>query len=115
MNADEQANQRTYDRSREKRFESVARRRDLERNDAVSYLLSEHPQHLTRCLFVLDGLPCCSRTYDPGPISPEEEAFYEGTPIGALYGLAGSERFAADLAGWTIRFQGDDAGGGYDA
>lgn len=46
-------------------------------------------------------LPACSRVYDPGP-RPEDESLYEGTGIGALYGLAGSEHHAWQLAGWTL-------------
>lgn len=46
----------------------------------------------------------CSRSYDPGP-TPEDEAMYEGTGIGALYGMDGSEKFAWQLAGWNLATQ----------
>ena len=39
--------------------------------------------------------------YDPGP-EPDDPSLYEGTGIGALYGLPGSERFLAELGDWTI-------------
>lgn len=46
----------------------------------------------------------CSRTYDPGP-PPEDESMYEGTGIGVLYGLAGSDVHAWQLAGWNLTTQ----------
>lgn len=61
-------------------------------------------EHRDFCMFVEEGQPPCSRLYNPGP-ALEDEAMYEGTGIGALFGLAGSERFAWQLAGWNLTTQ----------
>ena len=39
--------------------------------------------------------------YDPGP-EPDDPSLYEGTGIGALYGLPGCERFLGELGDWTL-------------
>lgn len=43
--------------------------------------------------------------YDPAPYReaiPHDTRMYEGTGIGALYGLPGSERFLSELGGWRL-------------
>lgn len=45
--------------------------------------------------------PTCSRTYGPGA-HPDDLGMYEGTGIGAIYGLEMRADHAADLAGWTV-------------
>lgn len=58
--------------------------------------------HAKFCVFG-EGDPC-SRTYWPGP-TPDDEAMYEGTGIGALFGLDGSDCHAWQLAGWNLATQ----------
>lgn len=43
--------------------------------------------------------------YDPLPYPeavPADPRMYEGTGIGALYGIPGSEHFLAELGDWTL-------------
>jgi hypothetical protein len=52
-----------------------------------------------------------SRRYDPLPYPealPDELFTYEGTGIGALYGLPGSEIHAWQLAGWNLTPRGKE-------
>jgi hypothetical protein len=42
-----------------------------------------------------------ARVYDPGQ-EPDDPTLYEGTGIGALYGLPGSEKYLAELGDWTL-------------
>jgi hypothetical protein len=61
--------------------------------------------HAKLCMFGPDDP--CSRTYDPWPdkeASPDP-LVYEGTGIGALYGLKGSEHHLWQLAGWNLKTQ----------
>lgn len=58
--------------------------------------------HAERCVF--GPAKACSRTYDPMPYAEAEPAdtrLYEGTAIGALYGMPGPE-LAPLLEGWEI-------------
>lgn len=45
------------------------------------------------------------RVYDPFPYpeaAPQDPRMYEGTGIGCLYGLPGSERFLRELDDWVV-------------
>lgn len=45
------------------------------------------------------------RIYDPFPYidaAPQDTRMYEGTGIGCLYGLPGSERFLPELGDWVV-------------
>lgn len=66
--------------------------------------------HAERCICS----PTCSRDYDPAPPddaleedgdvwAPQPRQVYEGTGIGALYGLLLPEGLASGLAGWNIK------------
>lgn len=59
--------------------------------------------HAERC--VHGPSRACSRTYDPMPYDeaePVDARLYEGTGIGALYGLPGSEDVVLELEGWEL-------------
>ena len=59
--------------------------------------------HENHCMFG----QTCARTYNPWPY-PEaapDPLLYEGTGIGALYGLRGSEKHLWQLAGWNLKTQ----------
>lgn len=46
-----------------------------------------------------------AHVYDPRPYpeaEPTDQALYEGTGIGALYGFPGSEHYLAELGDWTL-------------
>ena len=88
--------------ARRARAERARRRRADEALCARDFLTwgDVRGAHADFCLFVAEGEPPCSRHYDPGP-PPEDEYLYEGTGIGALYGLGG-ERHLWQLAGWTL-------------
>lgn len=91
---------------RQKDAARLARRRDDERNDALHFLYHGHDAHAGVCLFRREGGEPCSRDYDPMPhfeAALTEPRFYDGSGIGALYGLPGSERLCASLAGWNVR------------
>jgi len=55
--------------------------------------------HADRCIF--GPADACSRRYDPRPYAEAEpdQKMYEGTAIGALYGLPGPE---LGLEGWEL-------------
>lgn len=57
-------------------------------------------KHAERCVF--GPAHACSRTYDPMPYAEAEpdRALYEGTAIGALYGMPGPE---PALEGWELK------------
>lgn len=76
-------------------------RRAKEEVDVLDFLFFGADRHTERCIF---DKPC-SRDYDPMPYyeaAPTPERDYEGTGIGALYGLPGTERFLWQLAGWNV-------------
>lgn len=59
--------------------------------------------HAERCVF--GARHACARTYDPMPYAeaePIDLRMYEGTGIGALYGLTGSEGVVLELEGWEL-------------
>jgi hypothetical protein len=71
-------------------FADVAKRRAAEQACALDFLVygddEERGRHATRCVCS----PTCSRDYDPIPYDeaePTDLGLYEGTAIGALYGL----------------------------
>lgn len=82
-----------------KLIEERAQRREKERGAAWTYKTtgaSEGPSP--------DGQPW-SRDYNPLPYPealPEDLQMYEGTGIGALYGLPGAELYMWQLAGWNL-------------
>jgi hypothetical protein len=82
-----------------RRAADVQKRREAERLCALDFLTWGDTQgtHSKRCLRPA-GL-VCSRDYDPGPV-PEDRKLYEGSPLGALWGLNPTE--AWQLAGWNI-------------
>lgn len=58
--------------------------------------------HAERCVCS----PPCSFDYDPWPTAeaePADTTLYEGTGIGALYGVPGSPDITPHLAGWNVR------------
>jgi hypothetical protein len=85
--------------ARERRRQDVTRRREAERLCALDFLTWGDTQgiHAKRCVF--GESDSCSRTYDPGP-EPDDVKLYEGTSLGALWGLNTLE--AWQLAGWNI-------------
>lgn len=59
--------------------------------------------HAERCVF--GPRNACSRRYDPMPYDeavPVDLKLYEGTRIGALYGLPGCEDVILELEGWEL-------------
>jgi hypothetical protein len=93
--------------ARHRRALAAERRRQDEALCARDFLTwgDTRGSHAKFCVFGADDP--CSRTYDPWPY-PEAEpdpSLYEGTGIGALYGLPGSEVHAWQLAGWNLTTQ----------
>jgi len=88
---------------RAKRATEVAKRRNAEANDAYDfrYFGDEEGRHSARCLFAKRGGPACARDYILFE-EPDDPTLYEGTGIGALYGLPNTDQFAYLMAGWTI-------------
>lgn len=86
---------------------NTSTRRQAERDDAWDYLIRGDldDRHTKRCLYALEGGEACSRDYNPMPYPDAlpDPVTYEGTGIGALYGLRDTERFLWQLAGWNIR------------
>lgn len=85
---------------RAKLAEEAARRRRDQQSCAADFLFRGDPNgtHAGSCVFP-PHLPPCSRDYDPGPV-PEDVKLYEGSHLGALWGLNTLESW--QLAGWTI-------------
>lgn len=90
--------------ARDQRAKRTERIRQEEGLCALDFLTWGDTQgdHAKRCLRPA-GL-VCSREYDPGAM-PEDEKLYEGTGIGSLYGLNGTEHdpHAWQLAGWNVK------------
>jgi hypothetical protein len=93
--------------ARAKRAADVAARRNAEAACALDFLVygddEERGCHSARC--VHGPLDPCSRSYDPLPYpeaEPADQALYEGTGIGALYGVPGCEGHEWQLAGWNL-------------
>lgn len=90
---------------RTKRSEEVTSRRAKEQAGAWEFLTTGNTE-----LPSPDDEPW-SRNYDPLPYPealPDELRMYEGTGIGALYGLPGSEVLAWQLAGWNLTPRGKE-------
>jgi hypothetical protein len=88
----------TADQARTKRAEAVARRRLAERICRSDFLWRGDAHQCTQ-------EEPCSRDYDPMPYPealPKDLRMYEGTGIGAIYGLDYSTDMAWQLAGWNI-------------
>lgn len=88
------------DEARVARANEIERRRNRERLCILDFLTWGDMQgaHSARCVRPA-GL-VCSRDYNPGP-PPEDEAMYEDSALGVLWGL--NDREAWQLAGWNIR------------
>lgn len=85
-----------YERARLARAAEAAKRRAAESDCAADFLWRGGEGHADRCVRPA-GL-VCSREYDPGP--PPDGKMYEGTMLGALWGL--NNTHAWQLAGWTL-------------
>ena len=90
-----------------KNAERVLRRRNDEALCALDFLVwgDTRGVHSKFCVHGEDDP--CARTYNPRPYpeaSPDPR-LYEGTAIGALYGLPGTERHLWQLAGWNLTTQ----------
>jgi hypothetical protein len=96
----------TREAARQRRANDVAKRRAAEVACAADFLRSGDTIgfHAKRCVFGV-GDACC-RQYDPGPV-PDDVRLYEGTSLGALWGLNTLQ--AWQLAGWNIIRRGDQA------
>lgn len=93
--------------ARARHIAELAKRRNAQANDAFDFVYGgdEDGRHAKRCVFALAGGDACARAYDPFPYpdaAPEPARDYDGTGIGALYGLAGAEAHAWQLAGWNL-------------
>jgi hypothetical protein len=91
--------------SRAKRAERAAKIRADEFLCAWDFLVwgDTRGKHADFCVFP----DPCSRNYNPWPYIEAEPdpRLYEGTGIGALYGLKGSELYVWQLAGWNLTTQ----------
>lgn len=92
---------------RQKNRERAWRLRQAEANDAFDFRWgADELTHADKCLFRQRGEPVCARVYDPFPegreSAPADPTMYQGTGIGYLYGEDDTERFAWELAGWTL-------------
>ena len=98
--------------ARAKRAERAAKRRSDMALCARDFLTwgDQRGKHSAFCMFVAEGGDPCSRTYNPWPYAEAEPdpRMYEGTGIGALYGLKDSDRHAWQLAGWNLATQSFD-------
>lgn len=99
----------TASRARAQRFERVERMTEEQRACAFDFLVNgdERGLHAKRCVWPKYGLPACSREYDPGP-APEDTKLYEGTTLGALWGLNPQPEgvvatMNAARTGWNIK------------
>lgn len=105
------ANGLTREKARQLRALEVEERRNREAACALEFLVygdtfdledGEPTAHSARCVCT----PTCSRDYDPMPYDeaePVDARLYEGTAIGALYGLPGSEDVVLSLEGWELK------------
>lgn len=99
---------RAPDEARARHAGEVRKRRNLEAACALDFLVygddEKRGPHAERCVHASAGLDPCSRYYDPLPY-PEaapEPGLYEGTGIGALYGVPGGEHLLGQMAGWNL-------------
>ena len=94
--------------ARAQRAERLDRIQGEQRACAFDFLVNgdERGIHAKRCVWPKYGLPACSREYDPGP-APEDIRLYEGSELGALWGISTAEGAVATLAalrsGWSIK------------
>lgn len=98
--------------NRLKNIERAYRLRQAEANDAFDYRWAGDldGRHAARCIFGQRGAQACARVYDPFPegreSAPIDPTLYAGTGVGFLYGEDDTERFAWELAGWTLQKEG---------
>ena len=88
-----------------KQAAELAKRRREELADAFHFLTVDAEKHADRCVYKRRGGVPCTRSYDPLPYRealPDDLRMYEGTGVGAIYGLPGSEVLAWQLAGWNL-------------
>jgi hypothetical protein len=89
--------------ARAKRFERAKKIRSDEALCARDFLVwgDTRGKHASFCIFEEDP---CSRTYNPWPSreAAPDPSLHEGTGIGALYDLRGSEHHLWQLAGWNL-------------
>lgn len=107
---------------RTKNAARVAARRNAEANDALDFrfLGDEDGRHAAKCVHALAGGVACTRNYDPLE-APDDTRLYEGTGIGALYGLGDevtttlhtenghvtvTRSLVPELAGWNLTSEG---------
>lgn len=102
-------------RARANNAARLLRRRAAERADARDYLVhGDEAGHRNVCIHALAGDAPCARDYDPLPAPLYSEArptpshWYDGTGVGALYGLPNTERHLWQLAGWNVAWAGRD-------
>lgn len=94
--------------ARAQRETRLARLREEQRACALDFLVNGDARgiHAKRCVWPQLGLPACSREYDPGP-APDDIRLYEGSELGALWGINTSGGVTAKLqalrAGWRIK------------
>lgn len=85
-----------------KNRERAWKRRARDWDDATDFLYQgdEDGRHAARC----PHRTTCQRVYDPSPrgAGEPEAVMYEGTGIGALFGMDGSDHHLWQLAGWTL-------------
>lgn len=92
----------TPDEARVARGVRLERLRAEQRACAFDFLVhgDERGSHAKRCVYRGTSTPVHSREYDPGP-PPDDIRLYEGTHLGALWGLNTMD--AWQTAGWNIR------------
>lgn len=89
--------------AREQLFKLRASQRNREFADALDFIVygDEDGRHAETCVHAEP----CAREYDPLPYPealPAEPRLYEGTGIGALYGLPETDCHLWQLAGWNL-------------
>lgn len=101
ITAEQARQQMAADRKADRDREAACRLAFLVYGDAYPGEDGEPVPHATVCVCA----PACSRNYDPLPYpeaEPKDKRLYEGTAIGALYGIAGGEHLLGALAGWNL-------------
>jgi hypothetical protein len=94
--------------ARAQRFARIDRIRGDQRACAFDFLVNgdDRGLHAKRCVYAGTSTPTCDREYDPGP-APDDIRLYEGSELGALWGVSTAEGAVATLAalrsGWNIK------------